>query len=231
MSTDANQNGTTDALLKRISDLEGRVMTANEDAKKRRHALRAEQAAHEKLKSEHTALVSKHTADTESLATDRDAWKAKAESSPTEWKVKAEELQSALRARDAKDAWAEVLGKDSLRPKVTIEKLWKDLEYTPGEAVPTPEEIAEQVKAARESVSYLFNDQVETTTPAPGGATRTAKPPLTETVAAGRGAPDKSSSRVTVRKSQLQDPKWKLDPINKEMLSDAMTRGVLDIVD
>jgi hypothetical protein len=213
-------SSTTDALLRRISELEASVAKANGDAKKYRLRLRDEEKAHGELKTAHGTLTKEH-----------DDLKTKSTQTPDEWKAKHDDLQGKLRARDARDEWAKVLGPDALRDKVTIEKLWRDLEYTPGEAVPTPEEIAEQVTKARESVPYLFNDKAETATNGSGEPTKVVKPPLKETDATRRGAPDKTSSRVTVSRSQLQDPKWKLDPQNKEMLTDATKRGVLDIVD
>jgi hypothetical protein len=212
--------GTTDALLRRISDLEAAVSKANGDAKKYRLKLRDEEKVHTELKTQHNALVTQH-----------DELKNTATKSPDEWKQKHDDLQQKLRARDASDAWSKEVG-ESLAPKVTLEKLWSEIGYTPGEAAPTPGEIAAQVARARESVPYLFApEKVETTTPAPGGATKVVKPPLKETDATGRGAPDTTSSRVTVRKSQIQDPKWKLDPVNSKMMADASRRGVLDIVD
>lgn len=215
MSTDTN-TATVEALLKRNSELEAAVAKANADAKKRRHELRSEQEAHNKLKGEHEALTARVQ---------------KAEASPGEWKTKAEKLQAELHARDAKDAWKEAIG-DSLRDKVTIEKLWKELEYTPGEAVPTPEEISEQLKAARESVPYLFKDADATSATDPRGSTMPAtKPPLKETVDGGRGAPVKTANRVTVRKSQLQDPEWKLDKRNQKMLTEAQEAGTLVVTD
>ncbi len=225
-------------MLKRISELEKAVQDANGESAKWKARFKREQEAGTKLKAESEPAVKdardaleKATAERDALLADRDTWKSKAESSPTEWKTKAEELQGKLQARDAADAWSKVVGEE-LAPKVSLEKLWAELDYKPGDTPPTPEEITEQLKAARESVPYLFKTVADTPTETPRGSqTPATKPPLKETVAAGRGAPDKTSSRVTVSKAQLQDPKWKLDPLNKEMLSDATKRGVLDIVD
>jgi hypothetical protein len=211
--------GTADALLKRISDLEAAVAKANSESKDRRKALRSEREAREKLES-----------DLKALAADRDQWKTKAESSPDEWKTKAQEYQAKLQARDARDAWSGVVG-DTLADKVTLEKLWAEIQYTPGEAAPTPEEITEQVRAARESAPYLFKPAGATPAAAPGGATRTPKPPLRELEGVGRGAPDTTASRVVVRQSQLQDPRWTLDPRNKKMIADAQANGTLEVVE
>lgn len=156
------------------------------------------------------------TQELEELTTDRDSWKAKAE-----------ELQTRLHARDAADAWTSVLGGDTLHEKVTLEKLWSEIGYVPGETPPTTEEIAEHLKGARENAPYLFRaaaPQVEAPKP-------TAKTPLKVTAPVGRGPADTGASRVRVTKSQLQDPAWKLDPANKQMLFDAQQRGVLDVVD
>lgn len=211
---------TLEAALERIAELQASLVDANSEAGKRRKALKEEREAHaatEKALERANGEIGK--------------LKAKAEAPPDEWKAKHDDLQAKLHARDAKDAWAEVLGKDTLHEKVTVEKLWTEIGYTPGETLPTSEEITEQVKTARESAPYLFNAKVETTTPAPGGATKAARPPLKETVPAGRGAPDTTASRVTVSRAQLQDPKWALDPANKKTIADASKRGVLDVID
>ena len=226
-------------MLKRISELEAAARIASDESTKWKARYRREQEALAKLKTANDALakdqpaaLDKLTKERDALILERDALKGKVDSSPSEWKTKAEDLQKELRARDAKDAWAEVLGKDSLCDKVTIEKLWKDIEYTPGEVVPTPEEIKEQLATARESVPYLFKTAGDT--PAEtrqGSKTSTAAPPLRDTVPGGRGAPDKTASRVTVKKSQMQDFRWMLDDRNQKMVEDAQSRGVLDIVD
>jgi hypothetical protein len=211
---------TLEAALARITELEASLVDANSEAAKRRRQVREEREAHSATEK----ALEKATGELGQV-------KAKVDAPPDEWKTKHDALQGKLHARDARDEWAKVLGGDSLHEKVTIEKLWSEIGYTPGEALPTPEEITEQVKTARESVSYLFKDPGSTPTPAPGGATKVVKPPLKETVPAGRGAPGTTASRVTVRKSQLGDPKWALDPVNKKTLADASKAGVLDIVD
>jgi len=228
-------------MLKRISELEAAARIASDESTKWKSRYRREQEAHAKLRTAHDALakdqpdaLDKLTKERDALVLERDALKGKVESSPSEWKTKAEELQAALHARDAKDAWGQVLGKDTLRDKVTVEKLWAEIDYKPGDTPPTPEEITEQLATARESVPYLFKDVDATTTTSTNGSQgsqTTAKSPLKETVAVGRGAPDKTASRVRVLKSQLQDPAWKLDKRNQEMMREAQANGVLDVVD
>jgi hypothetical protein len=215
----SNHTDTTGALLKRISELDQLLLVANGEAKKRKVALYAEREAHSRTKAELATVT-----------TERDDFKGKVETSPAEWKSKAEALQAQLNSRDARDAWKAVIG-DGLRDKVTMEKVWAEIQYTPGDVIPTPEEITEQVKAARDAAPYLFKDETaETATAAPGGATKTPLPPLKETVGVGRGAPDTSVRRVTVRHSQLQDPQWALDAKNQKMMANAQADGTLEIV-
>jgi|GEM_PF-6972008 len=209
---------TTDALLKRISELEQKLNEACADAKKRRTQLREEQTAHNELKTRVQGLETENT---------------QLKQSPGEWKTKHDDLQQQLRTRDAADAFKGVLG-DTLAPKVTLTKFLAEIGYTPGEVAPTPEEIGELVKQARENVPYLFAPETaETATTPPGGATQgQTRPPLKETLGIpSRGAPDMSASRFTVKRSQLQDPNWSLDPNNKRLVREARQNNTLEVVD
>ena len=81
-------------------------------------------------------------------------------------------------------------------------------------------------------VPYLFKDADATSANDSRESTRASSlPPLRDTVDVGRGAPDKTATQVKVRRSQMQDPAWKLDERNQKMLTDAQSRGALTIIE
>src|SRR4051794_8172048 len=88
----------TDALLRRISQLETELAETRTEAKTRRQALKAERDAHTATKAELTTVT-----------TDRDGLKAKLESGPSGGlAAQVDELKGQLLARDHGAAFAKV---------------------------------------------------------------------------------------------------------------------------
>lgn len=162
------------------------------------------------------------------LTTDRDTWKTKAEASPGEASQEVQRLQAELHTRDHRDAWASV--RDELADKVTVEKVWAEIGYTPGDKIPTAEQIKERVDKARETVPYLFKVPDGTTTP-PGGASGGqgggGTPPPGPGY--GRGAPSKDAGFMVVRRSDAQNPAWM--EANQSKLNDAFADNRVKWVD
>jgi hypothetical protein len=151
----------------------------------------------------------KSAADLKAALAEAEEWKTKSTSSPDEWKAKAEEASAKLIARDHRDAWKTAVG-DQLHDKVAVEKLWNEIGYQPGEAIPTPEQITEQISKAREAAPYLFKPVGSSPAVASVEATQAAVA-LANTGQAqggGRSASDTSVARVTYSLSEVARSGW-----------------------
>jgi hypothetical protein len=204
-----NENG---FLLKRISELEKALVEANAEAKKRRLKHRDDSKELQDLRAEK-----------ETWTKERDALK----SSPTEWQAKYEKIEQELRARDHRDVWQKAIG-DQLNEKVTLEKVWAEIQYQVGEQLPSESEIKSQVKAAREAAPYLFRQPSEAGTPAPAGAQPQSKATSHVPFDASRGAPDTGSPRYKVLRSDMQNASFMMS--HSKQIAEASRKGVLDIV-
>jgi hypothetical protein len=209
--------GESDALIQsmntRINELTAQVASRKEQAK--RHAEQLKSVA--ELRAAHEALIK-----------DRDQWKEKAEAAPSALQAKLDEATGQLRARDHRDAWKEAVA-DQLNDKVTIEDIWAKLGYQPGEAIPTTEQIREQVKAAREAAPYLFVPGATPTNGLPGPRPSAPPPPLVAPVPPSRGAPDTAARRFEMRKSDSRNPAWMR--ANQDNIDEARKAGTLVFVD
>lgn len=161
------------------------------------------------------------------LTRDRDEWKGKATAAPGELQATVDRLTGQLRERDHGDAWKAAVG-DQLADKVGVRKLWQELQYTPGESVPTPEQIAEQLGKAREAAPYLFRPAAEPAAADPGGSQQPpARPPLGAAPAGGRGDRDTAASKVLrVKAADLRNPAIALSPAFKAQQADALKQGM-----
>jgi hypothetical protein len=230
-------SNTTDALLKRISQLEGDLAAANSEAAKRRKAFKAEVAAHAETKAQLATIT-----------TDRDNWKSKVEAGPNGLANQVAELQGKLDARDHSDAFLgkpkeaptfTVKGQDGKEVKYTLNEgvslndVWDAIKYTAKGEVPDAAKVTAAFQQAQGAKPYLFKVATgETPAAGPGGHQKLpARPPLESASSSGRGVPDTNASRLRVTKSQLQDPRWKLDPRNSKAVAEAQKNGTLDIID
>ena len=204
-----NENG---FLLKRISELERALVEANAEAKKRRLKHRDDAKELEALR-----------ADKEMWTRERDAL----QSSPTEWQAKYEKIEGELRARDHRDLWQKTIG-DQLNEKVTLEKVWAEIQYKPGDNLPSDSEIKSQVKAAREAAPYLFRQPSEAGTPAPAGAQSQPKGQSHVPFDASRGDRDTGISRFKVLRSDMRDSSFMMT--HSKQIAEASKKGLLDII-
>jgi hypothetical protein len=209
--------GESDALIQsmnsRINELTAQVASRKEQAK--RHAEQLKSVA--ELRAAHEALIK-----------DRDHWKEKAEAAPSALQAKLDEATGQLRARDHRDAWKEAVA-DQLNDKVTIDDIWAKLGYQPGEAIPTTDQIREQVKPAQVAAPYLFKPGATPTDRPPGPRTSATPPPLVAPVAPSRGAPDTAARRFEVRKSDSRNPAWMR--ANQDNIDEARKAGTLAFVE
>jgi hypothetical protein len=202
----------------RIATLEATLARTSHESKTRKISLRDLQTKLEKA-----------TADLAALETERDTWKGKAEAAPSDLQAQLDEARGQLRARDHKDRWREAIGAE-LRGKATIEDVWGKIDYKPGDKLPSDAEITEQLRAARDAAPQLFKDEADASAD-PVGSRGNGRPPLRDADDSSRGAPDKTSGRVTVRKSDLADASWALNARNQKMIAEATAAGTLVLVD
>lgn len=205
-------NGENEFLLKRISELERALVEANGEAKKRRLKHRDESKELEALRAEK-----------ETWTRERDALK----SSPTEWQAKYEAIEKELRTRNHRDVWQKTIG-DQLNEKVTLEKVWAEIQYQAGENIPSESEIKSQVKAARDVAPYLFRQPSESGMPAPAGAQPQSKATSHVPFDASRGDRDTGQPRFTVRKSDMQNVSFMMS--NSKKIAEASRNGTLDVL-
>jgi hypothetical protein len=215
---DDNSSTLINSLNARIATLEANLARTSHESKTRKISGRELQAQLDKV-----------TADLKTLETERDSWKGKAEAAPSDLQTKLDEALGQLRARDHRDAWRDAIGGE-LADKATVDKVWAELQYKPGDKLPSPEEIAEQAKAARDSAPYLFKTAADAAAD-PVGSRGNGRPLLRDADDSSRGPSDKKSGRVTVRRSDLADPAWSLNARNQKMLAEAQADGTLVLVD
>lgn len=181
----------------RIQQLEKEAAELRAESKN--HRLKKNKAA-EELAAAHKQI--------EALAAERDQWKAKADASPGELQAKLDAATAQLRDRDHRDAFGGAV-KDQLADKATIQDLWAKINYKPGEALPTPEQISELVLQARDAAPYLFKPAPEPGATDPRGSTQPAKAPLSGAQGGGRGDLDTASkTRVTYTREDIARPDW-----------------------
>ncbi len=170
------------------------------------------------------------------LAKERESLAAK----PVELEKQVSALQAALRSRDHRDAFAQVIGPE-LQDGVPVEDIWAKIGFDPSavEAVPTPDQIAALVAPAREKAAYLFRSAqsdpaASSATPAsqgtpPSGAyqarpvTQTSPPP-----GAGRAPSAQAVARVRYSEKEVQVPGWQT---KNPALAEALREGRADCID
>lgn len=161
------------SLQSRINELQTENATIKAEAKDRRLKGRALSTEMETLRKQVTDLTA-----------ERDQVRQKAEAGPTEFTARIAELEGQLRTRDHRDAFAgvrefEVAGADgkparyTLADGVKIDAVWQLSGYKPEGETPDGKAVSGRFAEALSAHPFLFKPAtVETTTPAPGGATR-----------------------------------------------------------
>lgn len=144
----------------------------------------------------------------EALESENGELKQRLDAGPDEWRTKYEETQKQLSERDHRDAWRDAIGAE-LQEKVTPDKLWREMGYTP-EGAPDPAAIRRMAAEAREAAPYLFKPAGETPAARPGDRAATARQPLDEGLPGGRGSRDTAPAKLRVRRSDLADPELAL---------------------
>lgn len=158
--------------------------------------------------------------------TERDTLKTTVANLPTEQADEIKRLKGDLQARDHRDAWGTIKGQ--LNDKVSIEKVWAEIDYKPEGKPPTPEQITEQLGKAREAAPYLFRpaDAAET---AHGATVTPAESALPPGPGYARGNPSNDAGAFTVRRADTQNPDWMAT--NQGKLAAASAEGRLRWVD
>lgn len=198
-------------LRARVTELQADTARLKDETIKRRSLikeLRAERdtlrADYQDLSAKADAYLAEHDTKFADLERERDEYKGKAEAPPDD---RIKELEGKLRQREHRDAWGEALS-GQLADKAGVETVWREIAYTPGEAVPTPEQIKELVGKARDAAPYLFRGAGGSGA-APGGAQQAARrPALVVGDAASRGVRDGTPGRVRYTAEDTRQPGW-----------------------
>lgn len=161
------------------------------------------------------------------LAAQLEEYEAKFNAAPDEKDATINELKASILQRDHRDAWSKIVGPE-LHEKASVDKLWREIEYTP-DGEPDPAKITEYVGKAKDAVPYLFR------TPDPAGkaggsngASLARREPLKVADTASRGARDTTAGQVTYRRQDVQQPGWEM---KDKALAQAIKTGEAVLID
>jgi hypothetical protein len=197
------------SLQSRISELTDQLATVKTEAKTRRKA----QAA---TRTELEAAL----AQVKELATDRDAWKGKAEAAPGEKDKKIAELEGQILERQHADVFGELkqdkeLGLD---PRMPVTTIMRELGYKP-EGAPDRDKLKSLVAEAKPRLGHLFSPAADS-----GNAHATGQAREPGPGAQRGGSPNSASSPAgTVSRAQLRDAKWMF--ANQALAATAVKEG------
>lgn len=191
---------------------------ANGESAARRAKIKELKAAHDALRAEYDSLKAEKASHADKIAAierERDDALATVKTAPNEWRAKYEEAVASVKARDHRDAFRDVAADPAhkLKKSVTVDKLMSILGYKAESDTPDPDAIKALIAGARESDSYLFDED----TPAPDGANAAgatpAPPPAPPTLPPGpnasRGAADGNASGMFIMtRANMRDPEW-----------------------
>ena len=190
-------------------------------------------ADNDRLNGVVTALTvdrDKHKADVTTLTKERDELQVKV-GNPDEHRKRADQLQGELRLVNHRVAFSEVAEAAGV-DRSMISDLFQLSGYKAEKDDVDPAAFETIIAEAKEKRPRFFADAAQA-----AGTQQQEQPAATEqngqkyrpVPAGGRGAAhDPSKSGVTVRGSQLRDPKFKLNPKNKEIIAEAVKAGRVD---
>jgi hypothetical protein len=187
------------------------------------------QAALKQARTEAKALKERAAtveAQVKTLEGDRDGWKAKAESAPTDHAKTIADLSGKIRQRDHRDAFRAACAAAGVRPE-RVDALYKLIGGAPPDAGEiAADAFAEPLTAAKAEHDWAFGESSPTAVgqPAGTGSGPSPVPPTAPPPGAGRGAPDLSSGRFAYKASDLANPAWMA--ANQERLAKAVADGV-----
>lgn len=204
------------SLNKRIDELQGENAQLRSESKDRRLKTK-------KLREEQEALQQT----VKQLEGERDEWRQKYESSPSELGTRHDELLGKYRTLLHRTAFEQKAAVHKVRPEA-VEALWKLSDYQ-ADSDEVDEARMEQVFAeARQAHKYLFQPD-EDATPAPNPAPApVTKPALVGAVGNGRGG-SLDPNRFLVRKSDTQNADWMMK--NQARMAEAAANGSLVLAD
>jgi|SRR6185503_6463917 len=209
------------AQSKRIEELTAELSTVRSEAKTRR-------VANKKLAEEIATLKGSVA----NLTKERDEFKGKAESNPTELQAKLDAALGQIRDRTHRDA-IQGLYDDSeldLSKSVPIDTLLKLIDYKAEGDAPDLKAIKAKVTAAQAANPFL-KGQHGTGSQEAAGAAQNGKPRLDTGLgdAGSRGGHDTTARVMRVRRSEMQDPDFMRR--NTKAIAEASAAGNFTIVD
>ncbi|HMF38305.1 MAG TPA: hypothetical protein VKF17_16800 [Isosphaeraceae bacterium] len=165
------------------------------------------------------------------VASERDGLKTQI-SSPDELTAELADLKQQIRDRAHYDKFSE-LAKGSKAKEAALKHLWKLAEYDAKDDEPNENALAEVVKRLKTEADYAFDPEEHTTTTAAREAAerewsgkKHGLPAPRETPAAGgRSARNQGGDGTIVTAEMRADPKFMLDPKNRELIATAAKEG------
>jgi hypothetical protein len=140
------------------------------------------------------------------------------------------ELKGQIRQRDHRDVWRELAKEAGVKPKA-VDRLFQLSGWKADADAVDRKAMAAALEGLRESDDYAFEPVSEGDGEGQGGSgQRAAEKPVTPgerpVPGGGRGKPhNPSKSGVVLTKNQLADPKFMLDPRNKDIIQSAAKEG------
>lgn len=214
-------------LERQLSESRTELATVKAEARDRRIKSKKLAEENETLKKQADAGKSDLQKQIDALTAERDSWKSKAEAAPSEIQQENERLTGELRTIKHRGAFEKVAKEQNIRPDA-IEAAWKLSGYEADSDTPDEGKIRSVVGDAVKANPFLAQPAGETLAAGPRGS---QQPLRTSVDSGGRGAPVATSGVTRVRKSDMQDPKWILDPRNKAALAEAAKNGTLEVID
>jgi hypothetical protein len=185
-------------------------------------------ADNERLNAANAALTSerdKHKGDHELAAKERDALKAQV-GNPDEQRVRADKAEQALRVMTHKQGFRAVAKEEGAREDA-IDDLFTLSGYNPTKDEIDPKVFHELVGELKRTRGYAFADPAAAAqTTAAAAAQAAAQQQQRPIPGQGRGSSyDTSKAGVTLTRAQLADPKFMLNPKNKDIIRSAAKEG------
>lgn len=204
------------SLNQRVSELTSQNASLNAALKQERGKRQAIRTDLEKLQAQVTTLT-----------TERDKWKATAESVPGEQSQRVADLEGQLRQRDHRDGFRAAALAAGVKSEA-VDDLYALSGLKPGDAAPKPEDFTEALTTAKAARAWAFGEPPAADgstsvadangTGAQGNLTVNGTPPPP---GAGRSASDASPTRVQYRLSDVAKPGWaQTNPTLKTALAD-----------
>jgi len=134
-------------------------------------------------------------------------------------------LKQQLRDKTAYDRFAELAAEKGAKP-AAVKHLWKLAEYQADKDEPDDAKLAELLDGLKTEADFAFEAADSPAAAAPPAKTRSGlEIPATAARPAGGGRADRNTTVPRLTSDQMADPKFMLDPRNKEYIKAAVSHA------